>query len=44
MGDANLANTEIEFYINMKAEDIKNVANLYINNENSNTLYYKKLK
>ncbi len=43
MGDANLANTEIEFYINMKAEDIKNVANLYINNENSNTLYYKRL-
>jgi predicted Zn-dependent peptidase len=42
MGDANRVNSEIDYYLQMKAEDIQTAANLYIRQENSNTLYYKK--
>jgi hypothetical protein len=42
MGDANIVNTEINHYLNMKAIDVKTAANLYLNQENSNTLYYAK--
>jgi predicted Zn-dependent peptidase len=42
MGDANRVNTEIDYYLNMKAADIQAAANLYLQQENSNTLYYQK--
>jgi zinc protease len=42
MGDANRVNTEIDYYLNMKAVDIQAAANLYLQQENSNTLYYQK--
>jgi len=42
MGDANMVNTEINHYLNMTVEAINVAANLYITQNNSNTLYYKK--
>lgn len=39
-GDANLINTEIDRYMNVTKEDIKAVANKYLNNENRVVLYY----
>jgi predicted Zn-dependent peptidase len=42
MGDANRVNTEIEYYLTMLPEDIQAAAKNYLQQENSNTLYYKK--
>lgn len=39
-GDANLINTEIERYMEVTREDIKEVANKYLNKENRVVLYY----
>ena len=39
-GDANLVNTEIDRYMKVTREDIKNVANKYLNDENRVVLYY----
>jgi predicted Zn-dependent peptidase len=39
-GDANLINTEIERYMKVTREDIRKVANKYLNNENRVVLYY----
>lgn len=39
-GDANLINTEIQKYIKVSREDIKAVANRYLNKENRVVLYY----
>ncbi|MDN4166178.1 pitrilysin family protein [Cytophagales bacterium LB-30] len=39
-GDANLINTEIERYMKVTREDIKAVANKYLNKENRVVLYY----
>ncbi|MTI21450.1 insulinase family protein [Fulvivirga sp. RKSG066] len=39
-GDANLINTEIEKYMDVTREDIKNVANKYLNRNNRVVLYY----
>ncbi len=39
-GDANLINTEIERYKKVKKEDLKAVANKYLNKENRVVLYY----
>lgn len=39
-GDANLINTEIERYMDVTREDIKEVANKYLNKENRVVLYY----
>lgn len=39
-GDANLINTEIERYRKVTKEDIKNVANKYLNQNNRVVLYY----
>jgi zinc protease len=44
MGNANMVNTEINHYLNMKASDVQTAAQLYLNQENSNTLYYAKQK
>ena len=39
-GDANLINTEIDRYMKVSREDIKKVANKYLNDENRVVLYY----
>lgn len=39
-GDINLINTEMERYMKVTREDIKNVANKYLTNENRVVLYY----
>lgn len=39
-GDANLINTEIDRYMKVTKDDIKAVANKYLNNENRVVLYY----
>src|SRR5690554_114225 len=39
-GDANLINTEIDRYMKVSREDIKNAANKYLNDENRVVLYY----
>ena len=39
-GDANLINTEIARYMKVTREDLKNVANKYLNKENRVVLYY----
>ncbi|UII28569.1 insulinase family protein [Fulvivirga maritima] len=39
-GDANLINTEIEKYMKVTKEDIKKVANKYLNKQNRVVLYY----
>ena len=39
-GDANLVNTEIDRYMKVTREDIKNAANKYLNDENRVVLYY----
>lgn len=39
-GDANLINTEIDRYMKVTREDIKKVANIYLNKENRVVLYY----
>jgi len=39
-GDANLINTEIEKYMSVTREDIKRVANKYLNKDNRVVLYY----
>jgi predicted Zn-dependent peptidase len=39
-GDANLINTEIERYLKVTREDVKNAANKYLTKENRTVLYY----
>lgn len=39
-GDANLINTEIDRYMKVTRDDIKRVANTYLNDENRVVLYY----
>lgn len=39
-GDANLINTEIDRYLKITREDIKNAANKYLTKENRTVLYY----
>jgi predicted Zn-dependent peptidase len=41
LGDANIVNKEIEKYISVTAEQIKEQANIFLRNENCSTLYYK---
>lgn len=41
MGDASLINKEIENYLNISADDIKNASIKYFREKNSNVLYYK---
>jgi predicted Zn-dependent peptidase len=39
-GDANLINTELDRYLEVTREDIKRVANTYLNKDNRVVLYY----
>jgi len=39
--DANLINTEIEKYLKVSADDIKRVAQKYLNHETNFVLHYK---
>ena len=41
LGDASIINKEIEKYISVTAEQIKEQANIFLKNENCSTLYYK---
>ena len=39
-GDANLINTELDRYLKVTREDLKRVANKYLNNDNRVVLHY----
>ena len=44
LGDANMVNLEVEKYLGVTAEQIKEQANIIFRKENCSTLYYKAKK